>query len=72
MKNIYRANKTEDKAPYLETAREALEIVRLQIRMLKDLKQVNEKQFIFLNEKVESVSKQLSAWHNSVKGAKIK
>lgn len=71
VKLIYRANKTADKAPHLETARETLEIVRLELRLLKDLKQVNLKQFVYLNEQIESVSKQLAAWHNSTNNVKI-
>ncbi len=67
VKNIYRANKTADKAPHLEQAREALEIVRLELRMLKDLKQVNLKQFVYLNEQIETVSKQLALWNNWAK-----
>ena len=60
--NIYRANRSESKKALLQSARENLEVVRLYLRLVKDLKQINLERFISLNEKVESVSKQLAAW----------
>ncbi len=64
--NIYRANSSHSKKELLQSARENLEVVRLYLRLIKDLKQINLKKFIVLNEKIESVSKQLSAWQKSV------
>jgi len=60
--NIYRANSSLSKGRLLGLARENLEVVRLYLRLLKDLKQINLDRFIFLNEEIESVSKQLCAW----------
>ena len=60
--NIYRANSSQSKWTLLQSARENLEVVRLYLRLIKDLKQVSLDKFITLNEKIESVSKQLSAW----------
>ena len=65
--NIYRANSTKSKRALLQTARENLEVVRLYLRLVKDLKQISLGKFIALNEKIESVSKQLSAWQMSSK-----
>ena len=63
--NIYRANSSQTKRDLLQTARENLEVVRLYLRLIKDLKQINLEKFIVLNEKIESVSKQLAAWQKS-------
>ena len=66
LSNIYRANRTREKERYLKIARENLELVRLYIRILKDLKQVSGKKHIFINLSIEKVSKQLAGWHKSV------
>ena len=65
--NIYRANSTYSKTAIIQSARKNVEVIRLFLRLLKDLKQVSLKKFVFLNEKIESVSKQLTAWQNSVR-----
>ncbi|MFA6094748.1 MAG: four helix bundle protein [Candidatus Paceibacterota bacterium] len=65
--NIYRANSSQSKWALLQSARENLEVVRLYLRLIKDLKQINLDKFIALNEKIESVSKQLCAWQSSSK-----
>lgn len=60
--NIYRANVSFDKAQHIQKAREGVEIIRMFFRLAKDLKQVSLKKFVDTNEKVENVSKQLTAW----------
>jgi hypothetical protein len=65
--NIYRANCRIEKKQLLTTARENIEVVRLLLRLSKDLKQFPLKQFVMANEKVESISKQLTAWERSCK-----
>lgn len=60
--NIYRANSRRDKGPLIEKARENIEVTRLYLRLLKDLKQVSLPKFVELNRKVEDVSKQLAGW----------
>jgi len=65
--NIYRANSAQSKRALLQAARENLEVVRLYLRLIKDLKQISLGKFVTLNEKIESVSKQLSAWQRSSK-----
>lgn len=67
LSNIYRANRVREKANYLETARENLELVRLYIRILLDTKQIGNKKHIFINTSIEKVSKQLAGWHKSVR-----
>jgi hypothetical protein len=59
---IYRANSRTDKQETLQTAREHIEVIRLLIRLMKDLHQINVKKFVFINQQVENVSKQLAGW----------
>jgi len=63
---IYRANSRVDKGQVIAEARERLEVVRLYIRMAKDLKQITLKKMIFLNGSIESISKQLTGWGKAV------
>ena len=61
--NIYRANSTiAGRSQRIQSARENVEVIRLFLRLLKDLRQVSLKKFVGLNEQLESVSKQLTAW----------
>lgn len=63
--NIYRANSKQDKQKEIADARENIETVRLLTRILKDLKQIGLERFVSLNEKIESISRQLTAWQGS-------
>ncbi len=63
--DIYRANSTlADRKGKIQSAREALEVIRLFLRLLKDLKQISLPKFVAINELMESISKQLTAWKN--------
>ena len=64
---IFRANSRKDKAAVLEEARERIEVIRLFVRLMKDLQQTGLKQVVHINQKVEDVSKQLTGWHRSSK-----
>jgi len=64
---IYRANTRHQKADVLQIAREQIEVIRLLIRVMKDMKQISIEKFVRINEAVENVSKQLSGWQKSVK-----
>ena len=64
--NIYRANSRTDKTELLQNARENIEVIRLLFRLLKDLKQIDLKNFVTINTKIENVSKQLAGWQKSV------
>jgi four helix bundle protein len=64
--NIYRANSTRDKSVFLSAARENAIVVRLLLRVAHDEKQISRKSFIMVNDKIESASKQLTAWGKSV------
>jgi len=64
---VFRANSKTLKYDILQKAREQIEVMRLLIRLLKDLKQISLKSFVRINERIESVSKQLTGWQKSQK-----
>jgi hypothetical protein len=63
---IYRANSRKDKVGVLQEARERIEVIRLFIRLMKDMKQINLKKFVEVNKSVENVSKQLTGWQKPI------
>ncbi|MBI5872817.1 MAG: four helix bundle protein [Candidatus Omnitrophica bacterium] len=63
---IYRTNLSRAKEMEIDSCRESTETVRLLIRLLHDLRQINIKKMIALNVLIESISKQLSGWKKSV------
>lgn len=69
--NVYKANKSkkETRLAYIDAARQNLEVVRLLLRITKDLKIMGVKGFVFLNVQVEELSKQLTSWHKYTAGA---
>ena len=62
--NIYRANSNNDKYNHISNARENIEVIRLLIRLLKDLKQIQVVKIAKLNLAIEDLSKQLTGWSN--------
>jgi len=60
--NIYKANRTKIKDGVIADALQHTEIIRLLLRLLKDIKEISLKRFIALNQKIELVSKQLTGW----------
>ncbi len=66
--SIYRANNSfENRLQNIKKSREQIEVLRLYIRLCKDLKLIKLENFVDLSEKIESLSKQLFAWENSIK-----
>ncbi len=66
IKRIFEANASyKTRKEYLGYARSHIEVIRLYVRLLKDLRQINTKKLVSLNEKIESVSKQLARWQNN-------
>lgn len=59
---IFKANKTEKKACFIASAREKLVEVQVVVRILNDLKQISDRQYVILAEKTASISKQLTSW----------
>jgi len=64
---IFRANSRQDKDLVLQEARERIEVIRLFIRLMKDLHQIGLKKFVDVNKKVEEVSKQLTGWQKAMR-----
>ena len=62
---IYRANSKKDKIKIIAEAREKIEVLRLFIRLMKDMKEISLKQFVQVNKHIENVSKQLTGWQKS-------
>jgi len=54
--NIYKANKTHNKVEFIDKACENTEIIRLYLRVLKDLRQIGLKRHIAINEKIKTIS----------------
>lgn len=63
---VYRANMSRNKEPHIMEARECIEVVKLQVRLLHDLKQLPVKNLAKMTLNYEAISKQLVAWHKSV------
>ncbi len=63
--NIFRANSRQQKKELLQTARENIEVIRVLLRLTKDLKQIDLRKFVMINEKIENVSKQLAGWQKA-------
>jgi hypothetical protein len=64
---IFRANSRQDKEAVLQEARERIEVIRLFIRLMKDLKQISLQTFVHINKIVEEVSKQLTGWQKAMR-----
>ena len=64
---IYRANKTKEKTVYLEQFLDSFEIVKLEIRLCRDLHLLTIKQQASLVENLDSIGKQITAWRNATK-----
>jgi hypothetical protein len=62
---IYRVNMRQDKVGVLQEAKERIEVIRLLIRLMKDLHQISLKKFVTINTIVAEVAKQLTGWHKS-------
>jgi hypothetical protein len=69
--NIYMANKSkkEERLICIDNARQHLEIVRLLLRVTKDIRVIGIKGYVVLNMQVEELSKQLVSWHKYTAGA---
>ncbi len=48
---IFRANVRKDKVQILQEAREHIEVVRLYVRIMKDLHQISNKKFVNINSR---------------------
>ncbi len=50
---IFRANSRKDKQQVLQEARECIEVIRLFIRLIKDMHEISLNRFVQINNKVE-------------------
>lgn len=69
VRNISQSNTVFDKTErkyFIQSAIYALEDYRLSMRVGHDLHEISVKRFASITEKVESISKQLFAWHKSM------
>lgn len=64
---IFRANSRKNKEQVLQEARENIEVIRLFIRLMKDMHEISLKRFVQVNKKVEDVSKQLTGWQKAMR-----
>lgn len=60
---IYRANTSyEERLSHIVNGIESIELVRIQIGLVHDLKQLSSKQYTRISIDIENISKQLAAW----------
>jgi len=60
--NIYKANSAQQKDSAIANARANIETVRLFFRLSKDFRQIDLSMIVEINQMIESISKQLTAW----------
>jgi len=65
------ANSVYDKTQHIQQARMYLMDIRIATRIAHDLRQITSKQYLEANDKIESISKQLTAWGKVVNNQKI-
>lgn len=70
--NIYQANATATKNEFIGKGREKIVVIKLNFRLLHDTKQISTKQFAMFVDKIEAISKQLTAWNNYLKNKEQK
>lgn len=61
---IYKACKYPDKTAYLATAQENIVEVQVLLRILNELHQVSDKQYVIMAEQSCGLMKQLAAWEH--------
>jgi len=68
VRSIYRANKTKDKEEYLNQFLDDFEVLKLEIRLCKDLRLISIGQQAELALAMEKIGRQISGWRrNSAK-----
>ncbi|MDD3303242.1 MAG: four helix bundle protein [Candidatus Gracilibacteria bacterium] len=65
--SVYRANSSfDERLKNIKKAREQVEVLKLYVRLSKDLKILSIQKFADLSVNVESLSKQLFSWEKSI------
>ncbi len=67
VRNIYRANKHSDKTPFLETFLDDIEVLKLELRLCRDLELISIDNYAKIFEIIGSIARQVQGWKNSVK-----
>ncbi len=62
IEQIIRANSSDDKKVYIAEAIIVTELIKIKIRLLRDLKHINAQRYELLNEKLITIAKQLTTW----------
>jgi len=65
VRSIYRANKTKSRTEYLEQFMDEFEVLKLEIRLCKDLRLITTKQQAHLALAMEKIGKQITGWRNA-------
>ncbi len=65
VRSIYRANRSKAKSEHLEEFLDDFEILKLEIRLCKDLKLISIKQLAEISKMLDIIGKQATAWKNS-------
>ncbi len=64
IRNIYRANKTVDKKIFLQTFLDDIEVLKLELRLCRDLKLIWVKDYSEIFEIISNISRQTQWWIN--------
>lgn len=64
VRNIYRANKSYDKKIYLENFLDDIEVLKLELRLCRDLKLISIDKYSKVFETIWNISKQVQWWKN--------
>lgn len=65
VRNIYRANKNYNKKPFLETFLDDIEVLKLELRLCRDLKIISIEDYARTFEIIGSIAKQVQWWKNA-------
>ena len=65
VRSIYRANKNKEREAYLEQFLDEFEVLKLEIRLCKDLHLITVKQQAVLALSMEKIGKQITGWRNA-------
>ncbi len=65
VRNIYRANKHRDKRPYLEQFLDDIEVLKLELRLCRDMKLISVKKYAEVFESIGNIARQVNGWKKS-------
>ncbi len=63
---IYRANSTEDRAPYIAAILERLQLIEVMLRLSHDLRVLSRGHYAGLAEMTDSLARQAQGWQKSL------